>query len=474
MRSRLGSIFGAAVVLAGLAAQAALPATLPAAEVPPGLRPGDTVVFYGDSITHHNDYVAFLHLFYATRYPEAGIRFRNAGVGGNRTSSALPRFGQDVADRSPTVVAVLFGMNDGNQRDFDPDTLATFQQGLRKILARIDAETQARVLLLGPTFFDRAEKLRHRVADEPVAEDYNGVLVRFGAAVAEIARERGCPFVDLNAPLAEATRRLRSLDPAATLSRDGVHPTTAGHFVIAAAILQGLGVADTVSDLHVDAAAGVRAARRCAVDGFARGPDGIAFDLREEALPVPPTPEVAAIRATLGFDAALNRQRLRVGGLPAGDHELSIDGTPVGVHTATEFAAGIDLATNSLTPQHRQAAAVVPLWNEWRALVKQERDFRCLEKTRGYRRPDGTYPSDVRGTFVIDEHNEVQPVTPEEWQRRFDELAAAAPDVARRLPEVEDEIRVAARPRPHRYRIAPSHHHPDQRRPHEPRPEAIP
>jgi hypothetical protein len=208
------------------------------------------------------------------------------------------------------------------------------------------------------------------------------------------------------------------------------------------------------------------------VDGFEGGPDGIAFDLREEALPVPPTPEVAAIRTSLGFDAALNRQRLRVSGLPAGAHELSIDGTPVGVHTAAEFAAGIDLATNPLTPQHRQAAAILPVWHEWRSLVKQERDFRCLEKTRGYRRPDGTYPSDRRGTFVIDEQNEVREATPEEWQRRFDELAAAAPHVARRLPEVEEEICVAARPRPHRYRIAP--HDPHQPRPTQPRTEAVP
>jgi lysophospholipase L1-like esterase len=472
MRRLIVPIVVAAFVLTGFCPSASLPAALAAAEVPPGLHPGDTVVFYGDSITHHNDYVAFLALFYATRYPEAGIRFRNAGVGGNRTSSALPRFGQDVADRSPALVAVLFGMNDGNQRDFDAGTLTTFQQGLRTILARIDAETQAKVVLLGPTYFDRDEKLRHRTSDEPVAEDYNGVLVRFGTAVAEIARDRGCPFVDLNALLAEATRRLRAVDPAATLSRDGVHPTTAGHFVIATALLQGLGVDDTVSDLHVDAKAGVRATRRCSVDGFERGSAGITFDLREEALPVPPTPEAAAIRTSLGFDAALNRQRLRVTGLPAGAHELSIDGTPVGVHTAAEFAAGIDLATNALTPQHRQAAAVVPLWHEWRSLVKQERDFRCLEKTRGYRRPDGTYPSDRRGTFVIDEWNEVRPVTPEEWQRRFDELAAAAPNVARRLPALEDEIRGAAQPRSHRYRVAP--HHPHQPRPNQPRTEAVP
>jgi lysophospholipase L1-like esterase len=472
MRSRLGSICSVALVLAGIASQASLPAATPETVPPPGLRAGDTVVFYGDSITHHNDYVAFLSLFYATRYPEAGIRFRNAGVGGNRTSSALPRFGQDVADRSPAVVGVLFGMNDGNQRDFDPDTLATFQRGLRTILARIDAETQAKVVLLGPTYFDREEKLRHRAADEPVAADYNGVLVRFGAAVQAIALERDCLFVDLNAPLAEATRRLRALDPAASLSRDGVHPTTAGHFVIAAAILRGLGVEDTVSDLHVDAASGVQAADRCTVASWEAGPDGVAFDLLEEALPFPPTPEVAGIRADLGFDATLNRRRLRVTGLPAGEHALSIDGTSVGVHTAAEFAAGIDLATNSLTPQQRQAAALVPAWNQWRALVKQERDFRCLEKTRGYRRPDGTYPSDTRGTFVIDERNEVVTVSPEEWQRRFDELAAAAPDVARRLPALEDEIRAAARPRSHRYRIAPYESH--QPPPNQPRREAVP
>lgn len=454
MRFTIAPSIVVALVLAGLPVQPSLQAAPPGVGVPPGLRDGDAIVFYGDSITHHNDYVAFLFLFYATRYPEVGIRFHNAGVGGNRTSSALPRFQQDVVDRSPALVAVLFGMNDGNQRDFDQDTFMKFQRGMRTILDRIDTETQARVMLLGPTYFDRDEKLRHRTADEPVADDYNGVLVRFGQALEEIARERHCLFVDLNKPLAEATSRLRADDPTATLSRDGVHPTTAGHFVIAHAILQALAVEGTVSDLHIDAADGVQMAKRCVVRGVERTPGGISFELHEEALPLPFMAEAATVRMRLGFDAALNRQRLRVTGLPAGEHGLSIDGDQIGVYTAAELAAGVDLASNPATPQHRQATAILSLWREWRALVKHERDFRCLEKTRGYRRPDGTYPRDTRGTFVIDERNDVLAVSPEEWQQRFDELATSAPHVARRLPVIEDSIYAAAEPRPHRYQIS--------------------
>src|SRR5277367_1150747 len=47
------------------------------------LHDGDTVVFYGDSITAQRLYTKFVEDFVLTRYPTMHVRFVNAGVGGD-------------------------------------------------------------------------------------------------------------------------------------------------------------------------------------------------------------------------------------------------------------------------------------------------------------------------------------------------------------------------------------------------------
>ena len=64
---------------------------------PRNSQPGSLVVFLGDSITHQGLYTQYLENFFYTRYPELGIRFRNAGVAGDSISDALARFDVDVA-----------------------------------------------------------------------------------------------------------------------------------------------------------------------------------------------------------------------------------------------------------------------------------------------------------------------------------------------------------------------------------------
>ena len=49
---------------------------------------GDTVVFFGDSITHGGFYHEYLTDFYRTRFPEADIRFVNSGIGGDTANGA--------------------------------------------------------------------------------------------------------------------------------------------------------------------------------------------------------------------------------------------------------------------------------------------------------------------------------------------------------------------------------------------------
>ena len=75
-------------------------------------KDGDRVVFFGDSITHGGFYGEYVNLFYATRYPERNIWFSNSGWSGAAAEQGLWSVEDDIVAKKPTVVTVMFGMND--------------------------------------------------------------------------------------------------------------------------------------------------------------------------------------------------------------------------------------------------------------------------------------------------------------------------------------------------------------------------
>ena len=81
-------------------------------------RDGDTVVFFGDSITHGGFYHTYVTAYYRTRFPERTIRFVNSGIGGDTASGAMRRISEDVTEYAPTHVVFHFGMNDINRGSY--------------------------------------------------------------------------------------------------------------------------------------------------------------------------------------------------------------------------------------------------------------------------------------------------------------------------------------------------------------------
>ena len=96
-------------------------------------KDGDRVVFFGDSITHGGRYGEYVNLFYATRYPERNIWFSNSGWSGARAEQGLWSIEDDIVAKKPTVVTVMFGMNDINRdvwpRTNDTPALAARREG---------------------------------------------------------------------------------------------------------------------------------------------------------------------------------------------------------------------------------------------------------------------------------------------------------------------------------------------------------
>src|SRR4051812_32765051 len=89
----------------------------------------------GDSITAQRLHSNFVEAFYRTRYPELAMKFRNSGIGGNKTGNILQRFDYDVEAWKPTVVSIELGMNDVGAGD-DP---AAYVKGMRGLLEKIRA-----------------------------------------------------------------------------------------------------------------------------------------------------------------------------------------------------------------------------------------------------------------------------------------------------------------------------------------------
>jgi hypothetical protein len=81
-------------------------------------KEGDTVVFYGDSITDHRIYTSYIEAYLLTRFPALDVRFVHSGWGGDTVAggtggSLEVRLQRDVIAYQPTVVTILLAMNDG-------------------------------------------------------------------------------------------------------------------------------------------------------------------------------------------------------------------------------------------------------------------------------------------------------------------------------------------------------------------------
>src|SRR5437773_3047118 len=220
------------------------PAALALLLAPPALRAegfalqdGDRVVFYGDSITQDGQYARAVEMYVATRFPDWAVTFQNAGVGGDKVTGGWAgavdvRLDRDVIAHKPTVVTVMLGMNDGGYKAFDPALFETYGAGYRHLVARLKQELPGvRLTLIQPSPFDDVT----RTPGGP--EGYNAVLRRYAEFVAGLARETGSATADLNGPMVAGLEKVQKIDPALArqLVPDRVHPSAAGHLVMAAA-----------------------------------------------------------------------------------------------------------------------------------------------------------------------------------------------------------------------------------------------
>lgn len=342
------------------------------------LHDGDTVVFYGDSITEQKLYTSDIENFVLTRFPKLQIHFVHSGVGGDKVSGGWAgpidmRLMRDVVAYHPAMVTVMLGMNDGYYRPYDPEIQATYEAGYRHLVNRLQAELpQAELTLIKPSPFDDATR------DPEWEGGYNGTMVHFGDFVGNLAAERKTLLADLNQPVVTVLTAAKAAD--APLSRllmqDRVHPGTGIHWIMAESILRTWSAPSLVDSLRIDAAhAKVTDAAGTTVIQLQSTKTGLTWTEQDGALPLPLPPSasdpyVALVLRVSDLTQNLNQESLQVDGLPDGQYELRIDERVVGTFTATELGAGVSLATLD-TPMLRQSRLVAMETDEKNSLESE-------------------------------------------------------------------------------------------------------
>ena len=204
------------------------------------IQSGQTVLFQGDSITdcmrdYRNldslgvGYAATAAALFGAAHPELRVKFLNRGVSGNRVQDLVARWTPSCIDLKPNWVSILIGINDCWRRydSNDPTSVESFENDYRSILHKTVATNDAGLILLEPFVLPHpADRVAWREDLDPKID-----------AVRRLAREFKAVYIPLDGIFAAASTRVEP----SYWAEDGVHPTAAGHALIAKEWLRAVG-----------------------------------------------------------------------------------------------------------------------------------------------------------------------------------------------------------------------------------------
>jgi lysophospholipase L1-like esterase len=208
------------------------------------IQRNDIILFQGDSITDVGrdrqileannrsglgpGYVHHTAAFLLSDLPDLKLTVYNRGIGGNRITDMAQRWRPDCLDLNPNILSILIGVNDTWHGQDNPQNgvpLEQFDRLYRDILDESLAASSSPKLILGQPFALRCgavtdnwypEFTDRQAIVEQIARDYNTVFVPYQQAFETAAADTGPEY----------------------WTTDGVHPTTAGHMLMARTWIQ--------------------------------------------------------------------------------------------------------------------------------------------------------------------------------------------------------------------------------------------
>ncbi|NLX96440.1 MAG: SGNH/GDSL hydrolase family protein [Rhodopirellula sp.] len=201
-------------------------------------RSGGVILFQGDSITDaHRDrksdgpnaspglgrgYPCLAAAAILAEYPEADLKVFNRGISGNKVPDLAARWQDDAVALKPDVLSILIGVNDlwHKLAGRYEGTVADYESGYRALLGQtLQALPAVRLVVCEPFV------LRCGAVNESWFPEFE----QRRAAARKVAEEMKLTLVPFQSMFDEAVKRAEPQYWAA----DGVHPTLAGHALMA-------------------------------------------------------------------------------------------------------------------------------------------------------------------------------------------------------------------------------------------------
>lgn len=197
------------------------------------------VLFQGDSITDAgrsyadashlgSGYPALTAAWFSALHPEKRVRFFNRGISGNRVKDLRERWTADCLDLKPTWVSILIGVNDTWRRydANDPTSPEAFESAYRHILQQTK-RMGAQLILCEPFVL-------------PVPEDRKTWRVDLDPKIA-VVRRLSRDYHAICIPFDDIFTRAATRREPEFWAADGVHPSAAGHALMAQKWLEAVG-----------------------------------------------------------------------------------------------------------------------------------------------------------------------------------------------------------------------------------------
>lgn len=218
------------------------------AKSPVKLKKGGVVLFQGDSITDAgrdkkgqkpnqprglgNGYPLHIAGGLLSDHGELGLTIHNRGISGNKVPDLEKRWQKDALDLKPDVLSILIGVNDiwhklNGRYDGTPEV---YRDGFAKLLADTRAALPETTFVICEPFVLRCGAVKDNWFPE---------FETRRAFAEEVAKEAGAIWVPFQQRFNEAVEA--GTEPA-YWAGDGVHPSLAGHALMAKTWRESVGI----------------------------------------------------------------------------------------------------------------------------------------------------------------------------------------------------------------------------------------
>tara|TARA_B100001250_G_scaffold409491_1_gene433947 strand:- start:106 stop:1056 length:951 start_codon:yes stop_codon:yes gene_type:complete len=215
------------------------------------LKESKKLVFFGDSITYGGEYVVLFERWLTVNHPELSLEILNQGIPSETVSGlsepghlrhGFPRpdlherLGRALKALDPDLIIACYGINCGIYKPFDEDRFNSYKDGLQRLKAKAEAQG-AKIIFMTPPVYDKPNP---KFNYDDVMKAYSEWLLS--------KREDGWRVINLHAVMKKKLAMKRTKDPNFKYSRDGIHPGTEGHELMAQQIINFFAVKAPLND----------------------------------------------------------------------------------------------------------------------------------------------------------------------------------------------------------------------------------